>query len=91
MTCFSAEAFDNADRLAFEGSAFEEITRRRRLIQNRDKWHEQMFCALCGRVGTRGFQLRFGDGESPQTGDWRCSNRLACGRREEAGASNGPR
>lgn len=35
-------------------------------------------CGLCGRVGTRGFSLRYGDGRAPQTGDWCCTNREAC-------------
>lgn len=44
------------------------------------------FCAYCGRTGVRGFQLRHGDGVTPQTGDWQCSSRTACQRRQAAAA-----
>ncbi len=49
---------------------------------------DEVFCAYCGRVGTRGFALRYGSGDAPQTGDWCCADRRACLLRQ---ASAGPR
>lgn len=46
-----------------------------------NKTNPPFVCAYCGRQGWRGFVLRYGDGQAPQTDDWRCANGWACEKR----------